>query len=623
MVYERKEMSFFNPIDLRIFLILIYKIFQVFFTLSLLSFSAQAKEDVKLPSGNSPWKFKKWEVFASDNLSAYEIKKVPKLQGRPLWTPWRKHTEFEVSDINTSIKTIERYLEIEGFYNAELDLSWKENKIWTASVNILEGQRLKIKDVKWVLPDPLDGFPIDLLDRLTLKPGGYFSEFEFQEDQQKILSYYLNQGHLWVKVKPAAQLSKKELSASIRFIITPGPKTNFGETEIKGLRDISPKLILREFVHQQGDQYNARDLIQTRANLIRTRWFRSVILTPKPGTKEGQDPVPLLLELEEAEPRTIGIGLGVGSEEGPRTRINWTHRNWLKRGWQNRVQLEASFLELNFRSTVDIPRAFLPDGHAQGILSYGLYNEDEYDVLIGEIEGNWSYDVLEKTPATFGWSIKQEDHSTEASVLTALNNPAELALMTGPYVTIGRSGDYGKWGSWSLSSTTRSMHDLSGYRASFWKQTLTYHATHPVRGKWTFHPRLKLGWMDAWGNHSIPVVERFYTGGSKSVRGYSRRNIGPRTNNGFQLGGKSLSEFTLELQHPFFLKNLIGALFWDGGQLDLKPSGLQLSDYRYGVGGGLGYKLPMGVMRLDLGIPLKRKEWESSFQIHFDFGATF
>lgn len=596
--------------------------FSLLLCLSLLPL-VQAKEDIAVPSGNSPWAFKKWEVFCSANINKSELKKIPKLQGRPAWAPWRKHPRFEVGDIKTSLKTMQRFLEIEGFYNAKLNLSWKNQKTWTASVNISEGQRLKIKEVKWLLPNPLDGFPLDLMESLNLKPGKYFSEFQFQEDQQRILSYYLNQGHLWVEVKPTAQLSKEELSASVRFSITPGPITNFGSTDIKGLENIQEKLITREFTHSTGDQYNAKDLISTRTNLIRTRWFKSVILTPKPETKEGEDPVPLLLQLEEAEPRTIGIGLGIGSEEGPRTRINWTHRNWLKRGWQNRIQLEASFLELNFSSTVDIPRAFLHDGHAQGILSYGLYNEDEYDVLIGEIEGNWSYDVFDKTPMTFGWNLKQEDHSTETAVLTALGNPSELALMTGPYITVSRAGNYGKWGKWSVSSTTRSMRDIKGYQASFWRQTLTYNSSHPVRGKWTFHPRLKLGWMNSWGDHSVPVVERFYSGGSKSVRGYSRRNIGPRTNNGLQLGGKSLSEFTFEFQHPIYTENLVGALFWDGGQLDLKTSGLQLSDYRYGVGGGLGYKLPMGVMRLDLGIPLKRKEWESSFQIHFDFGATF
>lgn len=590
---------------------------------ALLSLSAWTKDDLKLPSGNTPWSFKNWELISSANINKFELRKIPELQGRSIWTPWRKHPEFEAADVKSSLKTMKRYLEINGFYNAKLDLSWRNEKPWVASVNISEGQRLEIVAVKWILPNPLDGFPVDLLDTLSLKPGVFFSESDFQEDQQKILSYYLNEGHLWVKVEPAAQLSREELKASVRFIITPGPKTHFGKTDFKGLRDISEKLVLREYAHQTGDQYNARDLIQTRANLIKTRWFRSVILTPKPGTKEGEDPVPLLLELEETEPRTIGIGVGVGSEEGPRTRINWTHRNWLKRGWQNRIQLEASFLELNFRSTIDIPRAFLPEGHAQGILSYGLNHEDEYDVLTGEIEANWKYDVFQKTPMTFGWSIKQEDHSTEAAVLSDLGNPSELALMTGPYVTLGRSGSYGKWGKWSLSSTTRSMRDFGGYQASFWRQTLTYKATHPVQGKWTFHPRLKLGWMDVWGDHTVPVSERFYTGGSKSVRGYSRRNIGPRTKNGLQLGGKSLSEFSFEFQHPVYTEHLIGALFWDGGQLDLRTSGLQLSDYRYGVGGGLGYKLPMGVMRLDLGIPLKRREWESSFQIHFDFGASF
>ena len=153
-----------------------------------------------------------------------------------------------------------------------------------------------------------------------------------------------------------------------------------------------------------------------------------------PDTPKGQNPVTLKLDLNEAEPRTIGVGVGVGSDEGPRIKTNWTHRNWLKKGWSNRVQLAASFLELNFKSTVDVPKAFRPDGHAQGIFSYGLQNEDEYDVWIGEIEARWSYDFQPKTPLTLAWVIKQEDHSVEADVIQTLGNLPEQALMTGPSV---------------------------------------------------------------------------------------------------------------------------------------------------------------------------------------------
>ena len=82
-------------------------------------------------------------------------------------------------------------------------------------------------------------------------------------------------------------------------------------------------------------------------------------------------------------------------------------------------------------------------------------------------------------------------------------------------------------------------------------------------------------------------------------------------------------EYTLEAQHPMWLDNLIGAIFWDAGQVDLKTLGFTLEEFRHGLGAGVGYALPMGIMRLDVGVPLGRKEWESAFQIHFDFGATF
>jgi outer membrane translocation and assembly module TamA len=328
-----------------------------------------------------------------------------------------------------------------------------------------------------------------------------------------------------------------------------------------------------------------------------------------------------MLQLEEAPPRNIGIGVGFGSEEGPRLSTRWMHRNWLGMGWKDRVEFKISALELGFKNTLDIPHYFSEDGHLQNILEYGLKTEDEYDVWVGLVDLNWSTPVADDASLTAGWQIKSEEHDVEDSVLLALNNPNESALLTGPHFSWSQQGQRSRT-QWSATSKTELYADVSKGESSLWKQTFTVNASRPFIKEWQVLSRMKLGWADGFDRGQLPVMERFYSGGSKSVRGFARREIGARTNDGFQLGGRGLSEFSIELQHPLFIEELIGALFCDAGQVASQVDAFNFGDLRYGVGFGFGFALPMGLMKLDFGFPLERESWESAFQIHFDFGVS-
>jgi len=592
--------------------------------------SSVATEELMLPevtqSGN--WHFGGWHISGNTGVSAARLKSMPDLQPRPFWAPWRSQPRLELAPIENGLAAMKRLLELEGYYDHTYTLTWETNsrsKLVIANIHFESGAGLICESVELHFENET---PLALQQQLQscikLVEGELFTEINFQKTQEALLIELMNQGYLWAKVEPIAQLSKVEQCVRVRYTLTTGPTTKIGPTIITGLTHLKEKLITREFEHHEHELFNYSNLLSTRKNLLTTRWFSAVTVTPDPNSKEGESIVPILLDLKEAEPRTFGIGLGLGSEVGPRASLSWQHRNWLGYGWKNKLDFEISSHEMQAKAMLDIPYAFRKDASAKINFSYQKNEEDDYNVLVGQLDAIWSRTYQKNLGFGVGWSLKSEEHDSDASLLNSLNSPPEAAMMTGPLLQTEWNAEKNHWGGQAYSAAWQGQtyFDANNSGAGFWKQSLHLHYRQNLPLDWKLVQRLKLGWMEALEGNDIPVSDRFYVGGSGSVRGYSRRSIGPRNSQGDLLGGKSMSEFSFELQHPFIVTNLIGAMFIDGGQLDLSPSGLQFSNYRYGIGTGIAYALPLGLIRIDVGFPLNRQIWDDAFQVHFDFGLS-
>src|SRR5262249_1035496 len=66
----------------------------------------------------------------------------------------------------------------------------------------------------------------------------------------------------------------------------------------------------------------------------------------------------------------------------------------------------------------------------------------------------------------------------------------------------------------------------------------------------------------------IPLPERFYGGGSSSMRGFPEEQAGPRdSETGFPIGGNALLFHSTELRFPLIGDNIGGVLFHDLGNV--------------------------------------------------------
>ncbi len=129
----------------------------------------------------------------------------------------------------------------------------------------------------------------------------------------------------------------------------------------------------------------------------------------------------------------------------------------------------------------------------------------------------------------------------------------------------------------------------------------------------------------------LPASERFFAGGSSTIRGFGLDEVGaPNTisSTGFPNGGNAVLILNAELRIPVpVFKGLGVAAFMDGGNVFRRATEFDLGELRGSYGLGLRYRSPIGPLSLDVGFKMDRRviggTLEPPFALHFSFGQVF
>ena len=133
--------------------------------------------------------------------------------------------------------------------------------------------------------------------------------------------------------------------------------------------------------------------------------------------------------------------------------------------------------------------------------------------------------------------------------------------------------------------------------------------------------RIRLGTIVGAPRDAIAPSRRFYAGGGASVRGYGYQDIGPRDPNNEPIGGRSLTEFSVEARVRTF-GNFGVVPFLDGGNIYTSPLP-KFSEFRFGTGLGVRYYSSFGPIRIDVGTPINPQPGDPRIAVYVSLGQAF
>lgn len=122
--------------------------------------------------------------------------------------------------------------------------------------------------------------------------------------------------------------------------------------------------------------------------------------------------------------------------------------------------------------------------------------------------------------------------------------------------------------------------------------------------------------------YAVPLPERFFTGGTNSLRISSFEEAGPLFPSGSPMGGRVLVLFNVEYHVPL-TKDMEGVLFLDIGNVWHELSDVSFDSMIKDIGVGIRYRTPLGPIRAELAYNLDKDTFPSSWKLQLSIGNTF
>ncbi len=147
-----------------------------------------------------------------------------------------------------------------------------------------------------------------------------------------------------------------------------------------------------------------------------------------------------------------------------------------------------------------------------------------------------------------------------------------------------------------------------------------------------FMVRGRIGSVGTLIDKPIPISDRFFVGGSGTVRGFRYGTAGPIDPLGNRVGGNKELIFNFEYTFPLVpAARLKGVIFYDMGRAfddglsrqPTEPTRISFDQLRHSWGWGFWWLSPLGPLRFEWGYIIHQKPTDQASEFEFSIGTLF
>ncbi len=520
-----------------------------------------------------------------------------------------------------------------------------------------EGPRVTIGKVRFEGTRALS--EATLAEEAGLGPGDLFTRTAIDEAAGRVRRAYDNAGWPDVKVRwSAAPLSSDAGSEQdeVVFRVEEGTGQTIASVELGGNAITDDTRILRALRLNPHTPLSRADLLAAQTRMYRLGIFRSVDLRPvapaeasptspaaaAPGTTEpapatppGEvpplEPRPVVTQVLEASPIRQVYGIGYDSEEKVRGLYEIAHRNLFGTARYLGLQLRASGLE-DAASIVYREQGVFGRYDLLGS-TFGI--DEERPAFTGRTVGiaaQLSREFGRYTRLQYRYALK--DVNLSESTVDFTGQTLRLASLAGAGVHDTRDSPFSPTRGHYYALELQGYGDAIGSDAQFAKAFAQAYNFRSVASRTVWAQGIRAGIAPTFGRSKsdpvstgdaisgLPQSERFFAGGSTTLRGFRRDLVGPLDENGDPIGGEGLFILNEELRFPVW-RSLHAVVFAETGNVYRTVEDFSFRDLRLSAGAGLRLATPIGPFRAEYGWVIDRQEGEDPGTFYFSIGEAF
>jgi outer membrane protein insertion porin family len=542
---------------------------------------------------------------------------------RARFSQFQKQLPFVEADLVTGTTLLQSFYVSQGFPQVQIvklaTIPDNKSGAVNAIVTINEGPRFYFGPISFSGNFGIAPTEFSAKIKSLTKPPKPYSDAELQNLQRDLTFGFKKKGYYSASVSATPNFRGAHGGlVPITVDAVPGPVYRFGafvENQGPNAR-VRPEFLPRRFEQLRGVTYDPDKLKDLYSKLYLTGLYDSLDIQEVPQT---DDTITLVATPEEAKAKELGFYVGYDTFDGILLGTNYTNRNvdglgrifsffvdYTGRGPDGEISYENPwFLErdIDFRTALGLS--------FKSLIGYSIQK------YYGRIAFTKTFRKGIETAVFF--------EAKEGNVSSIVIHPESLAGPTSyQLITLGltqafdfRDSPTNPRKGWVVDGSASFSESVDG-SASFARFTGRY-STYFSFGKTLLALGARLGYIDSvQGTAGVPIDERFFNGGSTTVRSFYETDLSPKDTENHPIGGLARSIFNVEYDVPIY-GDLVGAAFVDAGGTGNTP----FDNFATGIGGGVRYNLPIGPVRVDYGVnPAPRKN-QSVSVLSLSFGFAF
>jgi outer membrane protein insertion porin family len=556
-----------------------------------------------------------------------------------------KEDQYSRQKLAGDLETLKSFYLDRGYINFRIDSTQvtisPDKKDIYVTVNIREGDVFTINDLR--LAGNLVVEPEALFPLIEISRGEVFSRKQVLKSAEQISALLGDSGYAFANVNSIPDINTDSKQVALTFFVDPGKRVYVRRINMKGNTRTRDEVLRREFRQLESAWFSAAKVKLSKNRLQRLGYFDDVGLQtrPVPGTT---DQVDIDVTVKEKASGSIMAGLGYSQSEGIMFSTSINQGNFLGTGKRVGFAFNTSSVNTHYQLSYYNPY-YTVDGVGRGFnlmyksTDYSEAGGSDYvtDILTGGV--NFGLPVNETDRIGLSFDVEDINMKLGTAVVDEIKN--FVTLNGRDYVNFKTSL------TWSHDSSNHSLFPTMGGKQSLSGEfslpgsdleyyRISYNNKHYfplVEDTLTLALKFDLGVGDAYGDTTeLPFFEKFYAGGSKSVRGFEDYSLGPKGHIGGVLtdtpiGGalKTVGNVELYFPPPFDIGEnsmRLGA-FVDVGNVYKDVDSFDADQLRVSAGVALVWLSPVGPLGLSLAEPLVSKTGDKEQQFQFSLGSAF